>query len=285
MQAPTPPRRFAVILGTNEIASATAVRLHQQGYFTVLSHDPFPPVIRRRMAFHDALFDDAITLDGISASRADGLRDLLLLRLQGRHVAVTEMGLTDLLVLQIPDLLIDARMQKYQLTPDLRHLARLTIGLGPSFAAGENCDLAIETRPDRRGRIVQNGATDRPDGTPRALGGRGEERFVRAGFAGRWHTPLEIGTRIFKDFSVGFLDNLPVLAPFDGILRGVVRDGQEVQPGVKLLEMDPRGRGAIWWGLEEHAVNIANAVLKALILHASRVRSGRRLFYTNGHKD
>lgn len=267
-------RPFAVILGTNEIASAIAVRMHQRGHFTVLSHDPFPPVIRRRMAFHDALFDEAITLDRVSAKRADGLRDLLTLRQHGQKVAITEMGLTDLLVLQTPDLLIDARMQKYQVTPDLRHLARLTFGLGPSFAAGMNCDLAIETRPGKRGRIVQSGATERPDGTPRKLGERGEERFVRSGFAGRWHTPLEIGQRIFKDFPVGVLGNAPVLAPFDGVLRGVVRDGEEVQPGVKLLEMDPRGRNAVWWGMEEHALNIAHAVLKALILHTSRVRSG-----------
>jgi xanthine dehydrogenase accessory factor len=274
-------RGFAVILGTNEIASAIAVQLHQQGYFTVLSHDPYPPVIRRRMAFHDALFDEAIMLDNVSAQRADGLRDLLLLRQQAQQVAITEMGLTDLLVLQTPDLLIDARMQKYHITPDLRHLARLTIGLGPSFIAGQNCDLAIETRPDKRGRIVPHGATERPDGTPRSLGGRGEERFVRAGFAGRWHTPLEIGTRIFKDFSIGFLDNIPVQAPFDGVLRGVVRDGQEVQPGVKLLEIDPRGRNAVWWGVEEHALNIAHAVLKILILHASRIRAGGGLSTTH----
>ncbi|WP_298282092.1 hypothetical protein [Acidocella sp.] len=266
-----PSRGFAVILGTNEIASATAVRLHQQGYFTVLSHDPHPPVIRRRMAFHDALYDDTIILDGIGAQRADGLRDLLLQRRQGGRVAVTEMGLTDLLVLQVPDLLIDARLQKYHITPDLRHLARLTIGLGPSFVAGENCQLAVETRPLRRGRIVQAGATDRPDGRARLLGGRGAERFVRAPFAGRWHTPLEIGTRIFKDYPVGFLDGAPMLAPFDGVLRGVVRDGLEVQPEVKLLEMDPRGRQAVWWGLEDHALSLANAVLKAVILHASRV--------------
>jgi hypothetical protein len=276
MQAPHSGGRhrfFAVILGINEIASATAVRLYQQGYFVVLSHDPYPPVIRRRMAFHDALFDDGPVLDGVSARRADGLRDLLHLQRDRQHVAVTEMGLMDLMVLQMPDMLIDARMQKYQVTPDLRHLARVTIGLGPSFTAGKNCDLAIETRPGKPGRVIQNGATDRPDNRPRSLGGRGEERFVRAAFAGRWHTPLEIGTRIFKDFPVGVLDNMVVGAPFDGILRGVVRDGQEVQPGVKLLEIDPRGRSAIWWGLEEHALGIANAVLKAIALHACRVRS------------
>jgi len=45
---------------------------------------------------------------------------------------------------------------------------------------------------------------------------------------GRWHTPLEIGTRIFKDFIVGHLGGEVVRAPFDGMLRGVVRDGTEV---------------------------------------------------------
>ena len=66
-----PSLQFAVILGTNEIASAVAVRLHRAGFRMVLSHDPLPPVIRRKMAFHDALFDDAVAVEGIAARRAD----------------------------------------------------------------------------------------------------------------------------------------------------------------------------------------------------------------------
>jgi xanthine dehydrogenase accessory factor len=62
---------FAVILGTNEIASAVAVLLRGSGYSVVLSHDPYPPVIRRKMAFHDVLFDEQITLGGFTAVRAD----------------------------------------------------------------------------------------------------------------------------------------------------------------------------------------------------------------------
>ncbi|MDZ5649882.1 hypothetical protein [Nitrospirillum sp. BR 11828] len=34
---------YAIILGTNEIASAVAIRLHHQGYGVVMSHDPLPP--------------------------------------------------------------------------------------------------------------------------------------------------------------------------------------------------------------------------------------------------
>ena len=66
----TNPVRLAVILGTNEIASAIEERLLSQGFRVVLSHDPLPPVIRRKMAFHDALFDDDVTVEVIAARRA-----------------------------------------------------------------------------------------------------------------------------------------------------------------------------------------------------------------------
>jgi hypothetical protein len=264
---PAGPHAFAVILGTNEIASAIAVALHHGGYFTVLSHDPFPPVIRRKMAFHDALFDDPVSLDGITAQRADSGLELLSLRPKAQGVIVTDLGLLDLMIVQTPTVLIDARMQKYQITPDLRRLAKFTLGLGPSFAAGENCDFAIETHPKNSGKIIRQGATGKADGLAPPLGGRGAERFVRAPFPGMWHTPLEIGTRIFKDYAIGYLDGLEVKAPFDGILRGVVRDGTEVPTGAKLLEIDPRGRTSIWSGIDERGACLAKSVMQAIALH------------------
>src|SRR5512132_892077 len=126
-----PPDRFAVILGTNEIASAVAVLLHRGGYRVVLSHDPLPPVIRRKMAFHDALFDDAVSVAGVVAQRADTSLEIRASLGRAGGVIVTELGLLDLIVLRGLDILVDARLQKYLATPDLRRLARLTIGLGP----------------------------------------------------------------------------------------------------------------------------------------------------------
>jgi xanthine dehydrogenase accessory factor len=265
------PFRFAVILGTNEIASAVAVRLHRDGYRVVLSHDPLPPVIRRKMAFHDALFDDAVTVDGIPARRADTSLEIGTCHAQGTGVLITELGLLDLIVMREIDVLVDARMQKYLATPDLRRLARLAIGLGPGFAGDVNCDLAIETRPGKAGQIVRDGYADQPDGMSRRLGSHYGERFVRAEFTGRWNTAIEIGTRVFKDFIVGHLGGTPVRAPFDGILRGVVRDGTEVPAGVKLLEIDSRGRRASWTGTDDRGRLIASAVLKAISFHQTRV--------------
>lgn len=260
---------FATILGTNEIASAVAVELHRAGYGVVLSHDPMPPVIRRKMAFHDALYEDAVHVDGVRAVRVDTGVDVRA-GIARRDVMVTSLGLLDLIVLGTIDVLVDARMNKYQVTPDLRRLARLTIGLGPGFGGGTNCDLAIETRPGKEGQIIQHGPTDPPDGLARPLGEVSSERFVHSTVPGRWHTAIEIGTRVYKNFHIGFLGNDPIRAPFDGIVRGVVRDGTEVPAGVKLLEIDPRGRGADWTGLDARALVIAKAVSRALTFRGAR---------------
>lgn len=265
---------YVVILGTNEIASAVAVRLHQRGCAVVLSHDPLPPVIRRKMAFHDALFDDPVTLAGVAAERIGSGAELPAMLSARRGVVITELGLLDLIVVRKLDLLIDARMQKHQVTPDLRHLAAFTIGLGPGFHVGRNCDFAIETMPGKVGTILRHGATEPPDGMFQLLADRGGERFVYSTMPGRWHTAMEIGSRVFRNYIVGYLSNVAVQAPFDGILRGVVRDGTEVPAGVKLLEVDPRVRGAVWAGIDDRAQGIAVAVEKAMDLHQAALVGG-----------
>ncbi|NVN87141.1 MAG: xanthine dehydrogenase [Rhodopseudomonas sp.] len=257
-------KRFAIVLGTSEIASAVAVHLHRARYGVVLSHDPYPPVIRRKMAFHDALFGDAVAVNGIPGERADdGVQVFKALRHSDR-IQVTWLALPDLLTVGAIDVLIDARLQKHRVTPDLRRLARLAIGLGPGFSSSANCDVAIETRPGRSGLLVREGWTDAADGVASPLGGAGAERFSYSQGKGRWHTAVEIGSRVFKGFVLGHLAGAPVRAPCDGILRGIVRDGSEVPAGVKLLEIDPRGRHAQWTGIDDRGRTIAKAVLSAV---------------------
>jgi len=266
MDPPFYRRRFAVVLGTSEIASAVAVHVHRAGFATVLSHDPFPPVIRRSMAFHDALFGDRAVIEDIEGERAEDAVSLVTVLAKPARVAVTRLGLVDLIAIRLPHVLVDARMQKHRITPDLRSLAPVTVGLGPHFRVDANCDIAVETRPIKIGRLVIDGETDAADGQASCLGEVGAERFVYSGRSGRWHTPLEIGMRVFKGVVLGRLDGLPVLSPLDGILRGIVRDGSEVSPGVKLIEVDPRGRNAQWTGMDDRSRTIAMATLDAIRL-------------------
>jgi xanthine dehydrogenase accessory factor len=183
---------------------------------------------------------------------------------------VTPVQLAPLVAILRPRILVDARMQKRRVTPDHRGVASLTIGLGPNFAVGVNCDIAIETRPVRIGAIVRTGCTDQADGISRPLGGVGAERFVYSDRQGVWHTALDIGMRPFKGFVVGHLDGVPVQAPIDGVVRGIVRDSTVVAAGVKLLEVDARGRDARWTGVDERGRAIAEATLAAISRHAAQ---------------
>ena len=260
--------RFAVVLGTNEVASAIGVHLHREGFCVVLSHDPNPPVMRRKMAFHDALFGDTARVENVIGERIESTMDVFKALGCLQHVLVTWLGLSDLLPVRSIDVLIDARMQTREVTPNLRGMTRLSIGLGPGFSPSANCDVAIETRQDRLGQIVREGWTSAQDDGG-ALGGVGIERLVHSPHDGRWHTPVEIGTRIYKGFVVGHLSGVPVTAPYDGILRGIVRDGCDVAAGVALAEIDPRGRHAQWTGIDAQGQALAQATLAAIRLHAA----------------
>lgn len=257
-------RHLVVVLGTNEIASAVAVRLQQSRFAVIMSHDEFPPVIRRAMSFHDALFEDSAKVEGVDGKRAESLLEIASVLLQPNCVAVTPLHLTDLLAFRSPHVLIDARMQKHLVTPDYRGLVRLTLGLGPNFAVGVNCDVAIETLPSKNGTIVESGATEAADGQARELGGVGRDRFVYSDRSGIWHTPVDIGMRVFRGFALGRLDGCQVTAPIDGILRGVARDATRMPEGVKLIEIDARGRQAKWTGMDERGRAIADAAIAAI---------------------
>jgi xanthine dehydrogenase accessory factor len=132
-------------------------------------------------------------------------------------------------------------------------------------------DLVISAaRPAKYGTVVMHGRTDLADGVARPLGGVGAERFVYSDRAGRWHTPGEIGMRVFKGFVIGHLDGHRVPTPIDGVLRGLVRDSTSIPAGVKLLEIDARGRNAVWTGSDERGRAIGEATLKAIRLRSLR---------------
>jgi hypothetical protein len=186
------------------------------------------------------------------------------------HIVVTQLGLSELFALGEIAALIDARMQKKAVTPELRHLAGTTIGLGPGFTVGANCDVAIETRPGQEGIVLSAGRTEVADGISRKLGGLGKERFIYSEEAGRWRTALDVGKRIFKGFPLGRIGSQLIEAQMDGILRGIVRDDIDVPAGVKVVEIDPRGRKARWMGIDERGHALADATYEALKEAASR---------------
>jgi xanthine dehydrogenase accessory factor len=260
------PKPFAVILGTNEIASAIAVFLNRNGWGVVLSHDPSPPVVRRGMSFHDALFGDRAAIDEIVAQRAESGVEVLSALAGVNAVAVTPLGLLDLLVLRTLDLIVDARLQEAAQRPHLRNLAGLTIGLGPGFAAGVDCDIALAVQSGKVAFAIA-GEVDE---------GRGAlQRFIYADRRGLWRTAVDLGSRTFRRLVVGHVGGAAVSAETDGILIGIVRDGSEVVEGDILAELEPRIRQATWTGMDRAGRATARAVVRAVNAAGTGARRAR----------
>lgn len=257
-----------LIRGSGDVGSAVAHLLLGSGHAVAIHDVALPAAPRRGMAFADAIFDGACELDGVRARRVE--TDELDAGLGGEEVLVNvteELG--DVLAAMTPDVLVDARMRKRAQPEPQRGLAPLTIGLGPSFVAGETTDLAIETQwGDELGTVVKEGPTKPLGGEPRAFAGHARDRFVYAPVGGVLRTDKAIAQRVAAGETVATIGDEPLRAPLEGILRGLVHDGVPVAAGAKVIEVDPRGDLTKVYGIGPRPRRIAEGVLEAIALGA-----------------
>jgi xanthine dehydrogenase accessory factor len=258
-----------LVRGSGDVGSAVAHRLFRSGYPVTIHDTPLPAAPRRGMAFTDAVFDGRRVLDGVEARRVDGLGELHGALAEHAAVCVTTLPIEAVLTALAPAVLVDARMRKRAHPESQRDLAPLTIGLGPNFVAGETTHLAIETIwGDALGTIVTRGATHALAGEPRSFNGHARDRFIYAPTRGVFRTDAAIGQRVRSGERVASIEDALLLAPLDGILRGLTHDGVPVEAGAKVVEVDPRGEPSAVVGLGERPKRIAEGVLAAIEMGA-----------------
>lgn len=267
-----------LVLGTGDIASAIGRSLFKAGWGVVMLRDVSVPVLRRGMAFDDALEDELTELDGVwgaRASKADALPGLARSR-ETVVVASFDLAIVAAACHGMASLLVDGRMRKYAAADDLRPLAPCTLGVGPGFIAEGNVDFAIETLPGQEGALVEHGPTAIPTGRSVPLGNAREERFVYAACSGPWQAWAALGDWVGAGAVIGRLGANQVVAPISGCVRGMVRSTRHgVSRGSKLVEIDPRV-GAPWTGVPPRAERIAAGVQRVVdaLLPVGQVRLG-----------
>lgn len=163
-----------------------------------------------------------------------------------------------------PSVLVDARMRKRAEPETQRHLAPLTIGLGPNFIAGATVHLVIETSWEAPGDVIEDGAARPLSGEPRAIAGHQRDRYVYAPTSGMFRTPYGIGDAVNQGTTIAWIGGAAIDAPLTGVLRGITRDGVPVDTGTKIVEVDPRGEAAMLTGLGERPMLISEGVRKAI---------------------
>ncbi|RAU23495.1 xanthine dehydrogenase [Paramagnetospirillum kuznetsovii] len=248
-----------LIRGTGEIASAVACLLHRAGGLAALQASRPPIAIRRLMAFSDAVFDGTAQLDGLTARRIDDPAALASVWAAGEipllyrdfALAIRECDW---------DVLVDARMNKQHSPEAQRGLAPLVIGMGPGCAIGRNVDVAVETSWDELGRILRHGETLPLRGEPRAVLGHARDRFRYAPQAGLLQASATIGQVVRVGEEIARIGHMPICAVFDGVVRGITRDGVPVESGNKIAEIDPRIGSVTLTGIDHRPRRIAEAV-------------------------
>ena len=250
-----------LVRSTGDVGSAVAHRLFRDGHAVALVDDARPTHTRRGMAFADAVFDGKAELAGVLAKRmpdADGVEAMLAC---GRAIPVDVDDADRLAAAIAPDVVVDARMRKRARAESQRHLAPLTIGLGPGFVAGDTVDVAIETAwGDALGAVVRRGATRDLAGEPGEVGGHRRERFVYAPVAGCFRTTRAIGDHVEQGDAVARIGAVILRAPLGGRLRGLCHDGVTVAVRTKVIEVDARDDPALVRGLGARPARIAEGV-------------------------
>lgn len=261
------PAPRILVLGGGDVGSAVAHQLFSRGGLVVIAERPRSPHARRGMAFTDVLFDGKAELEGIAARHVADAGGIEQCWREAACIPVVTFPESLLTAAIAFDVVVDATMRREAVRADLRAMAPCVIGLGPGYEPGSNCHIAIETQwgPDM-GRVLRDARAAARSGGPRPLDGVTRERFVAAPVAGVWRTDAVLGQPVRSGDVLGTLGSHALLAPIDGHLRGLARDGVEVIAGQRLIEVDPRQAPEIA-GLGERPRAIAQGVTEALAPH------------------
>lgn len=265
---------LVLIRGGGDLASGVAARLHRAGFFVLITELPNPLVVRRLVSFAEAAYSEEIRVEEITARRADSFADVDKI-LSAGEIAVLVDPLLNSLKDFSPLVLVDARMTKKP--PDGRPQdVPLVIGLGPGFTAGDDCDAVIETmRGHNLGRVIWQGPAQANTGVPETVGGRDEERVLRAPSDGVLKNHVHITDRVQQGALLAEVSGKPLYAPFSGVIRGLLQTGLTVKTGMKIGDLDPRNDTAYCSLISDKSLAIGGGVLEAIL---SRPEIRNRLF-------
>jgi len=253
-----------LVKGGGEMATGVIHRLARSGFQVCVTEIPEPLAVRREVAFGEAVFEGQKEVEGLVAKRVAGRKEILRAWEEGEIPVIVDPQGTIREELK-PEVLVDAILAKRN-TGTLIGDAHLVIGLGPGFRVGENVHTVIETnRGHRLGMVLEEGEADPDTGIPGDIGGYTWERVLRAPLNGRFKGSKRIGDRVEKGEVVAAVKGTSVAAKIDGILRGILRDGIQVQEGMKVGDVDPRGIREHCFTISDKARAIGGGVLEAIL--------------------
>jgi xanthine dehydrogenase accessory factor len=263
------------VRGAGETATAAARCLHRVGFGVLASDLPAPLAIRRTVSFSDAIFTGASEVEGVRAQRCDidaapdiisqGLVPVVL----DAPEQILELG---------PQVMVDARMLK-SYSENILAYAPFTAGLGPGFDAGRNCHVVIETkRGHDLGRIIWRGAAHPDTKVPGNVGGQSLRRVIYAQENGAVKWRVDFGDLVDKNDLLGTINAAhEIPSPIAGLVRGLISPQVHLVKGLKIADIDPRGKVVNHKTISDKARAVGRGVLEAILIHLSNEHEAPRM--------
>ncbi|NWG04987.1 MAG: EF2563 family selenium-dependent molybdenum hydroxylase system protein [Syntrophaceae bacterium] len=259
-----------LIRGAGEMASGVAHRLHRSHFKICMTEIPHPLAVRREVSFCEAIYDGEKVVEGVRAKLISNMGEIEGIWKQEQIPVLIDPDGKKTRSFLKPDVLIDGIMAKKNLGTQIQD-APLVISLGPGFTAGEDVHAVIETnRGNNLGKLILNGTAEPDTGIPGEIGGYAIERLLRTMKKGIFHPQKLIGESIHKGSVVAVVDDYPVIAKISGVVRGLLREGMEVKKGMKVGDIDPRGKREVCFNISDKARAIGGGVLEAILYWFNR---------------
>lgn len=271
MAAAHPSQHLRVVIrGAGDIATGVALRLYHAGFQVIMLEVEKPTVIRRSVAFAQAVFDGEMQVEGVTARRTTSVEEAISVAESG-NIPVLIDPLCESLRKLKPGGVVDAILAKENLGTRL-DLAPVVIALGPGFCAGEDCHAVVETnRGHWLGQVIYHGRAQENTGIPGNIQGHTTLRVIRAPVAGIMNARVQLGDIVNEGDVIAKIGETDILAPLSGMVRGLLNDGLVVNSGFKIGDIDPRGASADYTSVSDKARAIGGGVLEAVmtLMHKS----------------
>lgn len=256
-----------IVRGGGDLGTGVVYRLHKAGFPVLVLELAEPLVVRRRVALATAVSEGEIQIEDIHGRRAEDAAQALAAIDRGEIPVLVSAELEPVVdSLEIKPLaVVDARLAKRNIDTSIDQ-APLVICLGPGFVAGLDCHAVIETmRGHTLGRVIWQGSALPNTGTPGIVAGKGAERVLRAPRDGVVVWSVQIGDQVVAHQTLGVVEGAPVVAPFDGVVRGLIAPGTAVAGGLKIGDVDARASREACFTISDKALSIGGGVLEAIL--------------------
>lgn len=263
-------QKICLVRGAGDIATGTIQKLVRAGFKCVVTEVSNPSSIRRKVSLSEAVYEKKTVVEDIEAVLCENLDEIGQYLDRYNPVIIVDPKLTILNKMKF-DVVVDAILAKKN-TGLKKEMAEITIGLGPGFEAGVDCDIVIETmRGHDLARIIEQGFAKKNTGIPGIIDGFSNERVIYSDFDGQFTHIKSISDIVNKEEIIAKVGDNYIRATLDGVIRGMIRDNFEVKKGLKIIDIDPRYEEVEnCFTISDKARAIGGAVLEAIMMLENR---------------